>query len=184
MYHIPPLAGIGFTPALAGRLSREFPQVFVAYKGSSGNFDNTIVFNCNSLSLYFPGGSTLLSRTFNNASTTTGQGAKIKTNTGNLILQSGSERIELAANTVQIGNNTIVVSGNRMFTDASNEDLEFDANGTGIENGIAQQLTSAGMPGLSCEIDQLVDFTIAGNDQMGRYLSLFIGQVFSGGQGS
>jgi len=76
--------------------------------------------------------------TFNNASTTTGQGAKIKTNTGNLILQSGSERIELAANTVQIGNNTIVVSGNRMFTDASNEDLEFDANGTGNVSSLAQ----------------------------------------------
>ena len=76
--------------------------------------------------------------TFNHASTNTGQGAKIKTNTGNLILQSGSQRIELAANTVQIGNNTIVVSGNRMFTDASNEDLEFDANGTGDVSSLAQ----------------------------------------------
>ena len=76
--------------------------------------------------------------TFNNASTNTGQGAKIKTNTGNLILQSGSQRIELAANTVQIGNNTIVVSGNKMSTDASNEDLEFDANGTGNVSSLAQ----------------------------------------------
>jgi len=76
--------------------------------------------------------------TFNHASTNTGQGAKIKTNTGNLILQSGSQRIELAANTVQIGNNTIVVSGNRMSTDASNEDLEFDANGTGNVSSLAQ----------------------------------------------
>lgn len=76
--------------------------------------------------------------TFNTASTATGQGAKIKTNTGNLILQSGSQRIELAANTVQIGNNTIVVSGNKMSTDASNEDLEFDANGTGNVSSLAQ----------------------------------------------
>jgi hypothetical protein len=76
--------------------------------------------------------------TFNHASTDAGAGAKIKTNTGNLILQSGSQRIELAANTVQIGNNTIVVSGNRMSTDASNEDLEFDANGTGNVSSLAQ----------------------------------------------
>ncbi len=41
MYHIPPLAGIGFSPALAGRLSKDFPDVFVAYKDSSGNFENT-----------------------------------------------------------------------------------------------------------------------------------------------
>jgi len=41
MYHIPPMAGIGFTPSLAGRLSRDFPDVFVAYKDSSGDFENT-----------------------------------------------------------------------------------------------------------------------------------------------
>ena len=41
MYHIPPMAGIGFTPALAGRLATDFPDVFVAYKDSSGNFENT-----------------------------------------------------------------------------------------------------------------------------------------------
>ncbi len=41
MYHIPPLAGIGFTPDLAGRLARDFPDTFVAYKDSSGDFENT-----------------------------------------------------------------------------------------------------------------------------------------------
>jgi 4-hydroxy-tetrahydrodipicolinate synthase len=41
MYHIPPLAGIGFTPSLAGRLAADFPDVFVAYKDSSGDFKNT-----------------------------------------------------------------------------------------------------------------------------------------------
>ncbi len=41
MYHIPPMAGIGFTPALAGRLAKDFPDVFVAYKDSSGDFENT-----------------------------------------------------------------------------------------------------------------------------------------------
>ena len=41
MYHIPPLAGIGFTPSLAGRLARDFPETIVAYKDSSGNFENT-----------------------------------------------------------------------------------------------------------------------------------------------
>ena len=41
MYNIPPLAGIGFTPALAGRLATDFPDIFVAYKDSSGDFENT-----------------------------------------------------------------------------------------------------------------------------------------------
>jgi len=41
MYHIPPLAGIGFTPALAGRLAKDFPETIFAYKDSSGNFENT-----------------------------------------------------------------------------------------------------------------------------------------------
>ena len=41
MYHIPPMAGIGFTPALAQRLAAQFPEVFIAYKDSSGDFDNT-----------------------------------------------------------------------------------------------------------------------------------------------
>lgn len=41
MYHIPPMAGIGFTPSLAGRLAADFPDVFVAYKDSSGDFENT-----------------------------------------------------------------------------------------------------------------------------------------------
>lgn len=41
LYHIPPMAGIGFTPELAGRLARDFPDVIVAYKDSSGDFENT-----------------------------------------------------------------------------------------------------------------------------------------------
>jgi len=41
MYHIPPMAGIGFTPHLAGRLSADFSDIVVAYKDSSGDFENT-----------------------------------------------------------------------------------------------------------------------------------------------
>lgn len=41
MYHIPPMAGIGFSPALAGRLASDFPDTIVAYKDSSGDFENT-----------------------------------------------------------------------------------------------------------------------------------------------
>ncbi|MDJ0624068.1 MAG: dihydrodipicolinate synthase family protein [Desulfocapsaceae bacterium] len=41
MYHIPPLAGIGFTPELAGRLASDYPEIFIAYKDSSGDFNNT-----------------------------------------------------------------------------------------------------------------------------------------------
>lgn len=41
MYHIPPMAGIGFSPDLARRLVRNFPETIVAYKDSSGDFENT-----------------------------------------------------------------------------------------------------------------------------------------------
>lgn len=41
MYHIPPMAGIGFTPSLAQRLAAQYPDVFIAYKDSSGDFENT-----------------------------------------------------------------------------------------------------------------------------------------------
>jgi 4-hydroxy-tetrahydrodipicolinate synthase len=41
MYHIPPMAGIGFTPSLAQRLAAKYPDVFIAYKDSSGDFENT-----------------------------------------------------------------------------------------------------------------------------------------------
>lgn len=41
MYHIPPMAGIGYTPSLAQRLAAQYPDVFIAYKDSSGNFENT-----------------------------------------------------------------------------------------------------------------------------------------------
>ncbi len=41
LYHIPPMAVTGFSPALAGRLAAEFPEIVVAYKDSSGNFENT-----------------------------------------------------------------------------------------------------------------------------------------------
>ncbi|WP_422030142.1 dihydrodipicolinate synthase family protein [Roseovarius sp.] len=41
LYHIPQMAGIGITPALAARLNEAFPEVVVAYKDSSGNWENT-----------------------------------------------------------------------------------------------------------------------------------------------
>jgi hypothetical protein len=50
---------------------------------------------------------------------------------------SGNIRIEAAgtltldANTINLGGDTIVVSGNRMYTDQSNEDMELLANGAG-----------------------------------------------------
>ncbi len=40
LYHIPPMAGIGFSPMLAGRLAEQFPDVVVAYKDSSGDFNH------------------------------------------------------------------------------------------------------------------------------------------------
>ena len=41
LYHIPQIAGIGITPGLAARLNVAFPEVVVAYKDSSGNWENT-----------------------------------------------------------------------------------------------------------------------------------------------
>ncbi|WP_306115808.1 MULTISPECIES: dihydrodipicolinate synthase family protein [unclassified Roseovarius] len=41
LYHIPQNTGIGISPGLAARLNRAFPEVVVAYKDSSGNWDNT-----------------------------------------------------------------------------------------------------------------------------------------------
>ncbi len=41
LYHIPQNTGIGISPALAARLNQAFPEVIVAYKDSSGNWENT-----------------------------------------------------------------------------------------------------------------------------------------------
>jgi len=41
LYHIPQMAGIGISPDLAARLNRAFPEVVVALKDSSGDWENT-----------------------------------------------------------------------------------------------------------------------------------------------
>ena len=41
LYHIPQNSGVGISPDLAARLNKAFPQTVVAYKDSSGNWDNT-----------------------------------------------------------------------------------------------------------------------------------------------
>ena len=42
LYHIPQNTNVGFSPALAARLNQAFPDVIVAYKDSSGVWDNTV----------------------------------------------------------------------------------------------------------------------------------------------
>lgn len=42
LYHIPPMAGMGFSPELASKLSHAFPETVVAYKDSSGKMENTL----------------------------------------------------------------------------------------------------------------------------------------------
>ena len=61
LYHIPPMAGIGFSPALTERLVDSFADTVVAYKDSSGDFENTraIVSAAPALSV-FPGAETYL----------------------------------------------------------------------------------------------------------------------------
>ena len=41
LYHIPQNTNVGFNPALAARLNEAFPETIVAYKDSSGVWDNT-----------------------------------------------------------------------------------------------------------------------------------------------
>lgn len=61
LYNIPPMAVIGFSPELTGRLAKEFPDVIVAYKDSSGDFENTkaIIQAAPNISV-FPGSETFL----------------------------------------------------------------------------------------------------------------------------
>lgn len=41
LYHIPQNTQVGFSPALAARLNEAFPEAVVAYKDSSGSWENT-----------------------------------------------------------------------------------------------------------------------------------------------
>jgi 4-hydroxy-tetrahydrodipicolinate synthase len=61
LYHIPQLAGIGISPGLAARLNAAFPEVVVAYKDSSGAWDNTraVIAAAPALSV-FPGSESLM----------------------------------------------------------------------------------------------------------------------------
>ncbi|HEV7254728.1 MAG TPA: dihydrodipicolinate synthase family protein [Mesorhizobium sp.] len=42
LYHIPQNSGVPVSPALTARLNEAFPETVVAYKDSSGNWDNTL----------------------------------------------------------------------------------------------------------------------------------------------
>jgi len=41
LYHIPQMSGVAISPELTARLNAAFPNIVVAYKDSSGNWDNT-----------------------------------------------------------------------------------------------------------------------------------------------
>ena len=70
MYHIPPIAVIGFSPELAGRLAKDFPDVIVAYKDSSGDFENTkkVIAAAPDIAV-FPGSETFLREGMENGGT-------------------------------------------------------------------------------------------------------------------
>tara|TARA_R110002074_G_scaffold354774_4_gene526660 strand:- start:1928 stop:2824 length:897 start_codon:yes stop_codon:yes gene_type:complete len=61
LYHIPQNAGVGISPALANRLNVAFPETVVAYKDSSGNWENTkaVITQAPSVSV-FPASETLI----------------------------------------------------------------------------------------------------------------------------
>lgn len=42
LYHIPQNSGVPVSPALAARLSQQFPEIVVGYKDSAGNWENTL----------------------------------------------------------------------------------------------------------------------------------------------
>ncbi len=70
MYHIPPIAVIGFSPELAGRLAKDFPDVIVAYKDSSADFENTkkVIAAAPDIAV-FPGSETFLREGMENGGT-------------------------------------------------------------------------------------------------------------------
>ncbi|MCY4148973.1 MAG: dihydrodipicolinate synthase family protein [Gammaproteobacteria bacterium] len=56
LYHIPPMAGMGFSPELTRKLSIAFPETVVAYKDSSGLMEHTLTIRSSAPSLsVFPG---------------------------------------------------------------------------------------------------------------------------------
>ncbi|MEM8581510.1 MAG: dihydrodipicolinate synthase family protein [Pseudomonadota bacterium] len=42
LYHIPQNSGVAISPALSARLNEAFPEIVVAYKDSSGDWENTV----------------------------------------------------------------------------------------------------------------------------------------------
>ncbi|MDG2427367.1 MAG: dihydrodipicolinate synthase family protein [Acidimicrobiales bacterium] len=53
LYHIPQVAGVGLPVSLVARLHTEFPEVIVAIKDSSGDWDNTrALFDIDGLTVY------------------------------------------------------------------------------------------------------------------------------------
>lgn len=63
LYNIPQNTGIGISPDLAARLNRAFPTVVVAYKDSSGDWDNTqaVITQAPGISV-FPGSESVMAR--------------------------------------------------------------------------------------------------------------------------
>ena len=63
LYNIPQNTGVPISPALAARLNEAFPNVVIAYKDSSGDWDNTaaVIGGAPGISV-FPASETLLSR--------------------------------------------------------------------------------------------------------------------------
>lgn len=61
LYHIPPQAGIGFSPHLASRLNQEYPDTVIAIKDSGGVWENTQALLSTAPGLcVFPGSETFL----------------------------------------------------------------------------------------------------------------------------
>lgn len=52
LYHIPQVSGVGLSPSLVARLKSEFPREIVGIKDSSGDWENTQLFEIDGLIVY------------------------------------------------------------------------------------------------------------------------------------
>ncbi len=67
LYHIPPMAGVGFSPQLTRKLSVAFPETVIAYKDSSGQMEHTLNIRSSAPGLsVFPGSEFYLKRGLEN----------------------------------------------------------------------------------------------------------------------
>lgn len=128
------LGDVTVDPINTGKTGYEALNIPFSADGSTSQ-DFIIQFRDDAPEIYFnnagQGGSNQAARIRVGTGDLTLQTDASNSSTGNIRVQSGGDITLDAAGNINLGGDTIVVSGNRMFTDDSNEDFELEANGTG-----------------------------------------------------